>query len=236
MVSQVECRYIDGSYLVQNPTWDSEDAAWKAGLVLALMEEYKLFPKTICEVGCGTGDVLVNIGKKVQAEYICGYDISPDLEKFWKRHSGINVDFRQADFLESKGGHQDLILLLDIIEHLENPFLFLERIKTRANYFIFHIPLDLSAVSVLRESPILEARRKVGHIHYYTKSIALEFLEEVGYRIVGAKYTGAAFSSPQATLKTRIAAFFRKGAYFFNKDLGVRLLGGETLIVLARPR
>ena len=36
-------------------------------------------------------------------------------------------------------------------------------------------------------------------------------------------------------LKTRFAAIPRRIAYAVNKDIGVRLLGGETLLVLAKP-
>ena len=38
----------------------------------------------------------------------------------------------------------DVILVLDVIEHLEDYFSFLRTIKERALYKIFHIPLDLS--------------------------------------------------------------------------------------------
>ena len=79
-------------------------------------------------------------------------------------------------------------------------------------------------------------RRKVGHLHYYTRSLALALLEECGYEVREARYTGAAFNAPQRTWKTRAASLARRAVYALGKDLGVRLLGGETLLVLARPR
>jgi hypothetical protein len=36
-------------------------------------------------------------------------------------------------------------------------------------------------------------------------------------------------------LKTRLVALPRRIAYAVNKDFDVRLLGGETLLVLAKP-
>jgi hypothetical protein len=80
------------------------------------------------------------------------------------------------------------------------------------------------------------ARNKVGHIHYYTKDLALALLDECDYQIVDWFYTGAAFTSPQRTWKTRIASLPRRLVYAINKDAGVRLLGGETLMVLACAR
>ena len=59
----VEQRYQDGTYLVHNPDWDRSDSAWKALLIGAILNEFKLSPASICEVGCGAGEVLVQMKK-----------------------------------------------------------------------------------------------------------------------------------------------------------------------------
>jgi len=123
---------------------------------------------------------------------------------------------------------------LDVFEHVPNPFDFLSQLQGRADYYVFHIPLDLNAISVIREAPLLYVREKVGHIHYYTKGLALALLEECGYQIMDWSYTGASFNAPQRALKTRLAQIPRHLVYAINKDMGVRLLGGETLMVLAK--
>ncbi|MDP3715456.1 MAG: hypothetical protein Q8R21_03495, partial [Burkholderiales bacterium] len=76
-------------------------------------------------------------------------------------------------------------------------------------------------------------RRKVGHVHYYTRGLATALLEDCGYHIVDARYTGAAFTAPQRSLKTWLASLPRRVARVVNPDWGVRLFGGETLMVLA---
>ena len=112
-------------------------------------------------------------------------------------------------------------------------YTFLESSKAHAKRFVFHIPLDLSALGVLRKHPLLETRAKVGHLHFYTKDLALQTLKECGYRIVDWRYTGASLNVPHRAIKTRLASIPRRVAYSVNRDWGVRLLGGETLIVLA---
>ena len=77
-------------------------------------------------------------------------------------------------------------------------------------------------------------RRKVGHLHFYTKDLALETLRECGYHIVEARYTGAYAVGARRSLRTIFAALPRRIAYALHKDAGVRLLGGETLLVLAQ--
>jgi hypothetical protein len=119
--------------------------------------------------------------------------------------------------------------MLDVFEHVRDPFTFLEDARRHARHFVFHIPLDLSALTVLREAPLMHARRKVGHLHSYTKELALETLRECGYTLIDSRYTEA-FAMGQAS---KLAALPRRLAYAINKDLGVRLLGGETLLVLA---
>ena len=130
----------------------------------------------------------------------------------------------------------DVVLLLDVLEHLGDPFSFLERLRPHSRYAVFHIPLDLSAISVLRESPLLHVRERVGHIHYYTRKLALAMLEECGYEIIEARYTGAALNAPRRSLKTRLAGLARKAVFAVNHDMGARLMGGETLLVLAAPK
>ena len=115
-----------------------------------------------------------------------------------------------------------------------DPFTFLEQLHNTAEYFLLHIPLDLNAISVLRDKPIMEVRSKVGHIHYYTKNLALATLEDCGYEVISWKYTDASLNAPGRSIKTRLAMLPRALLYALNKDFGVRALGGETLVVLAR--
>ena len=225
-------RYLTGEYLAHNPTWDSEDSVWKAHQVLTILHANGIRPATVVDVGCGAGAVLAELRKALPNARFTGFDIAPDAQRFWKHHAGI--EFRLGDFLTLSDGRYDVLLALDVLEHLQDPFDFLVRIRPRAAHFVFHFPLDLSALTVLREAPLLNQRRQVGHIHYYTRGLALALLEECGYEVVGWRYTGAAFTAPRRTVKTRVAALLRRAAYAVARDAGVRLLGGETLMVVAR--
>ncbi len=232
-MSLTEQRYQNSDYLEHNPTWDIEDSPWKASHVVRILNGME--PGRVCEVGCGAGGVLASLRQHYPLNPLDGYDISPHAESFWSQHDGLNINFYVGDFLQGRDNF-DTILLLDVLEHVADPHAFLNALKGRADQFIIHFPLDLSAASVLRESPLLYVRRKVGHIHYFTRGLALELLEENGFEVINSVYTGAAFNAPQAALRTRLAQLPRRFVYAMNKDVGVRLLGGETLMVLARPR
>jgi len=55
---KVENRYVDGTYISENPYWDREDSGWKASLILDILNSYQIAPTTICEIGCGAGTSL----------------------------------------------------------------------------------------------------------------------------------------------------------------------------------
>jgi cyclopropane fatty-acyl-phospholipid synthase-like methyltransferase len=229
-------KYTSGDYLKNNPTWDMEDSPWKAEKVVELLSENCCNPKSICEIGCGAGGVLVELRRVFPHSELFGYEIARDASHFWSQHASANIHFEVGDFFELNNRSFDLLLLLDVIEHLENPFDFLNRLQAYASFFVFHIPLDLSATNVLRESPLLRSRSMVGHVHYFTKGLALSLLEECGYHVLQWSYSGAAFTSPQQTWKTKLASLPRRLAYSVNKDWGTRLFGGETLMALAQAR
>lgn len=229
-------RYLNGDYAEKNPDWDMGDAAWKAGKVAEILADHKLAPRKIAEVGCGSGAVLVALRRHMPDASFFGYDIAPDAERFWQDPVAAGIQFELSDFISENKTNYDAVLLLDVIEHVGNPWDFLVKIRDRSENVVLHFPLDLSVSSVLREKPLLHVRNKVGHLHFYTKGLVLALLNECGYEVVEARFTGAAFNSPNRSFKTRLAGVLRKFVFMISHDLGARLLGGETLLVLARPR
>ncbi len=235
---KIESRYLDGAYLTHNPTWDREDAKWKARQVRHIIEKNSIIPQSVVEVGCGSGDILRSVRSFLDDATLVGYDISPQAQGFWVEDSGTRnskgIEFHLGDFHALNTQQFDLLLMIDVFEHVRDPFTFLEESRKYARQFIFHIPLDLSAFSVLRGRPLLEGRRRVGHLHAYTKDLALETLTDCGYQIIDWFYTGASLNMPNRSFKTRIAHIPRLITGYLNKDFAVRLFGGETLLVLAK--
>ena len=128
----------------------------------------------------------------------------------------------------------DIAMAIDVFEHVEDHFGFLRKLKEKAEYKIFHIPLDLSVQSVLRSAPIINFRKSLGHIHYFTKETALETLKDTGYEIVDYFYTASSFEVSNRGWKGDLLRIPRKLVFAVNKDLTVRILGGYSLLVLAK--
>lgn len=235
-MSSPQDKYLFQDYIRSNPTWDSEDAPWKAGFIRDILEKIGYIPSSVCEVGCGSGRVLSELRRIYSEAMLFGYDIAPAAATFWTGYESMGIQCRVGEFFDLNERSYDLLLLLDVLEHVENPFSFLTRLHGLAHYYLFHFPLDLSAMTVLRETPLLNQRKNVGHIHYFTKNLAISLLKECGYEPLNWQYSGAAFNSPHRTIKTSLALVFRRMMYSLHKDLGVRALGGETLFVLAKGK
>ena len=185
-------RYTDGGYLEHAPDWHSGDAEWKAGKVLEMIERHRLQPATVCDVGCGAGEVLARLRSRMSpVTRFSGFDISPQAIGLARSRESANLRFFQRDFASDTSEVFDLVLLLDVFEHVPDYLGFLSQLRARARHFIFHIPLDLHAQSVLRRSRyMLAMRREFGHLHYFTLETALATLTDSGFAVLDHFYTG----------------------------------------------
>ena len=226
--------YVTGDYLDRNPTWHIEESPWKARQVIRMIHKDHLDPKTICEVGCGAGEVLVHLQKYLNDDCVFwGYDISPQAFELSSGKENASLKFQLADLTKEKDRFFDVILLLDIIEHLEDYFSFLRDLKTKSRYKILHIPLDLSVQAVIRKHGLNHVRQIYGHLHYFTKNLALEMLADVGYEVIDYCYTARALEIPSKQMMRNLINVPRKLLSAVDRDLASRILGGWSLLVLA---
>src|SRR6202008_3203769 len=160
-MATVESRYLEGDYLRENPDWHRADASWKADHVAAILAATGVNPTSVCEVGCGPGDVLMHLRNLLPNARLTGFDISPQAAQFWTQGAiaQSGVAFRLGDFHAINESKYDVITMLDVFEHVRDPFTFLERTLPFASHFVFHIPLDLSASSVARGDTLVNVRR-----------------------------------------------------------------------------
>lgn len=224
--------YQDGTYLQHNPQWHEEDSAWKAEHIVELLRRNQVMPTSIAEVGCGGGLVLKDVSERFPGCRAVGYEISPQAFARARQRSGPGLEFLHKDILGTDDSY-DLVLVIDVFEHVEDYLGFLRRLRRHATRQVFHIPLDMNVQAVARMSPILHARRQVGHLHYFSKETALATLDHAGYTIKDWFYTYGALDSPGRSRASRLVSFLRRSALAVNEDIAVRFLGGCSMIVLA---
>jgi 2-polyprenyl-3-methyl-5-hydroxy-6-metoxy-1,4-benzoquinol methylase len=217
--------YHDGTYSDSNPTWHEEDSGWKAANILKLLERNRVTPANIAEVGCGGGLILKEVAKRYGTATAVGYDVSPQAHARARSRAAANVEFRHLDILATTD-HFDVLMAIDVFEHVDDYIGFLRSLRKHATRTVFHIPLDISVQAVARAQPIMYARQRVGHLHYFTKETALATLEYAGYTNKDWFYTYSAIEAPGRSRMSRLISWPRKLALAINEDLAVRFLGG----------
>jgi SAM-dependent methyltransferase len=226
--------YVSGEYLKTNPGWHLEEAPFKVEQILRMIQKHRLQPKTICDVGCGAGEVLKRLHDRMdETSQFWGYDISPQALEMCRSRARDRLHFKLGDVRQEEGAFFDLMLVLDVFEHVGDYVGFLSAIRPKSELTIFHIPLDLSVQTVLRGRGLLKRRELHGHIHYFTKETALETLKDSGYGLLDYFFTSHGIECVRG-IGQRIARLPRKMCFAIHQDLTVRILGGYSLLVLAR--
>ncbi len=224
----------NSDYRNNNPSWHVEDSPWKAQQIYKIIKKNNLYFDTIVEIGCGVGEILNQLYYKLPNNVnLFGYDISKDAYQEAKIRSKERLSFYNEDLLLQNVSF-DLLLMIDVFEHVDDYIKFLKSSKSKAKYFIFHIPLDLSVTSIVRNK-LIDARNSVGHIHYYSKETALATLEYSNFEIIDYFYTDGAISLGKK-IRTRALNLVRKLFFSLNKDFTVRIFGGYSLLVLAKSK
>jgi cyclopropane fatty-acyl-phospholipid synthase-like methyltransferase len=234
MERQAGERYFDGAYLAHNPTWHAEHSETKAGWIDRILRRNGLEPRTIAEVGCGSGEILVELQKRRPNAQFTGFEISPQAFAICAPKQAPGLSFRLEDLLQAETEQFDLLLAIDVFEHVPDYMGFLRRLQDRAVHKVFHIPLDLSVQALVRGTSFPILRERTGHLHYFFKYTALVTLRDCGYEVVDWNYTRSSQELPGKGWKTKIANLPRKLMQLISEDLSARFLGGYSLLVLAR--
>ena len=141
--------YEDGTYLERNQTWHKEDSPWKAKQIVKILKRNNISPQRMCEIGCGAGEVLNCLANEYGDGVIfSGYDISPQAFTICSKKEKKNLHFFLKDLLDEEELTFDVMMAIDVFEHVEDYFGFLRKLKRYGTYKIFHIPLDLSVQAV----------------------------------------------------------------------------------------
>lgn len=226
--------YSDGGYLTRNPSWHVEDSPWKARQIERILRQNAVNPRSIAEVGCGAGEILVQLQKAFPNSEFSGFEVSPQAFALCQEREGERIHFHLKDLLEEQTADFDVLLAIDVFEHIDDYLGFLKQVRNKARFKVFHIPLDLSLQTLFRVSPIIKQRDAVGHLHYFFKDTALATLKYCGYEVIDSFYTGAGVENTHLSLGGRLLKLPRKFMFNINPDVAVRVLGGYSLLVLAQ--
>lgn len=228
-----ESIYTDGGYLRRTGgTWHVEDAPFKARRILKMLARHPgVQPKSVCEIGCGAGGILAKLQKAWPEDVAyTGYEISPQAHALSLRYANPQCRFILGDAFAEPSTY-DLVLVMDVVEHVEDCFAFLRQTRAKGRWKLYHIPLDIHAAGV--SLGVAWTWDLFGHIHMFTIETALKTLEHSGHRVIDWMLTDVALDSPHKPLRTRLSNVIRYPLGLMSPKLAARLIGGYSMLILA---
>ena len=172
------------------------------------------------------------LAKEFPSSRFEGLELSNDAKEFWKQRQSLdNLVFKIANILESSQ-RVDLVICLDVFEHVEDYFGFLRNLRTKGRYFIFNIPLDMNVMKILTPG-IRFAREEVGHLHYFNRYTALQTIQDTGYKIRDSYLSSMLTSTMPRNSRQAAILPIRLLSLAFGKKFASTLFGGFSLVVTA---
>lgn len=150
-------------------------------------------PQAILDVGCGEGHTAAYLKKRYETAQVIGIEVNADVAALARE----NVDQLIEGSIESPDillpmNHFDLILCLDVLEHLNDPWKTLSRLKeslSRQGLMLISLPNIQNwrvIMNLLRgwweysDSGIMDRT----HLRFFTSKSAQKSLNQVGLHIV----------------------------------------------------
>ena len=199
--------------------------------VMRMLQKHCLQPSRLVEVGCGAGGILECLHRQLVPQPDCvGYEISPQAFSMAHQREARGLHYRYGDPVTEVDPY-DVLLAMDVFEHVEDYLGFIRGLQPLARWKLFHIPLDLSVLSVAKPIYLTMARQQVGHLHYFTRETALASLEQAGLKVKDWFFTSVELDQGVHGRK-RLQAL-RKLLFAINADLAALWLGGFSPLVLA---
>lgn len=150
-----------------------------------LMNYHKFFvdnvdkDDVVLDVGCGNGALSYDVAKK--AKKVVGIDLNEKNVSFAKqRYSKENIEYICGDALKDLPDEKfDIIIMSNVLEHIENRVEFLDRLKEKAAKFLIRVPtINRDWITLYKKELGLDYRLDRGHyVEYTLKSVEEELRE-----------------------------------------------------------
>jgi SAM-dependent methyltransferase len=215
-------------------------------LVLRALRRFAPTAKTILDVGCGVGEMEGFLADRLPGRAFTGIDLSPVAIDSCRRRMP-SLDWRVVDIVrdELPTGF-DVVLCSELLEHLDQPDLALNRIAETVR------PGGIAIVTV-PSGRVFPTERAVGHVRHPSAETLHDWFDRADLDLLEMRHWGwPAYLALKSTVNldpNRALAAFGSGRYSWAKrrlnDLAYALTGAGSLpnfsrgpqaVVVARRR
>lgn len=155
-----------------------------------LMEYHQFFldnisnTDTVLDIGCGNGSLAYDVSGK--ARKVVAVDIEEGkIAEARRKYSRQNIDYRVADATQELGSETfDIVILSNVLEHIEHRVEFLKSIKNLAPKFLIRVPMfDRDWIPLLKKELGIEWRLDLTHFTEFTMQSFRRELMDSGFEI-----------------------------------------------------
>jgi len=178
--------------------------------------------KRLLEIGCAYGFLLDYLRKREWD--VTGVEISPLSSEYARTELGLDVYTGDIESIDLKHHSFDVILMLDVLEHLHRPFAALARIKellspggilvVQCPWELYHWEEIMEALLRGRKPGTIEPDSVPAHLYYFQPRTLEALLEKGGFN-VHSKQSGNYGSirrrvyPPKINMKNPLSGIFR---------------------------
>jgi len=138
----------------------------------------------VLDIGCGKGALAYDAAGK--AKSVVGIDIdAKNIAKAKAKYDRLNIKYIIGDATKDLDGEKfDVVILSNVLEHIEKRVEFLRGIKGIAPKYLIRVPmLDRDWLPLYKKELGVEWRLDLTHYLEYTKEVFEKEMKEAGYKI-----------------------------------------------------
>lgn len=144
---------------------------------------------SICEIGCGEGELLKIIRKHFPTAKIYASDLSKnEVEKAKINCKDLNIEFsvQNAQGLKYKNKQFDLLIACEVLEHIPYPNKAIEEIKRLSDLAIISTPIEplWRILNMLRFKYVKDLGNTPGHLNHWSVPSLRKFFNVFDIRAI----------------------------------------------------
>ena len=186
--------YNNGSYLVTNPSLHTEDSGFKFEQIQDFLDLIEIDNSqiSILDVGGGAGVIGKKIcqyyhGKGLSVEFTA-IDLSTEMLEIQQKNNPYIGKVINSSICEIESGNYDLVLMIDVIEHIPDYVNTAKNINNIARYVLYNIPIEINFFDILRNIKMKGnyyrmQEKLIGHINRFSYFSCLKFINKNHVRV-----------------------------------------------------